>query len=262
MNNAPIGIFDSGLGGLSVAREIRDLLPMEDILYFADTAYCPYGGRPAEQIRSRSLLVTERLLAGGAKATVVACNSASAAALESLREAVEVPVVGLEPALKPAVRISPSGRIGIMATIATLGADRYDRLVENYGNGVRIFAQACPGLVEHVERGETSGSAVEESLLDLLAPLKQAGVDTIVLGCTHYPFLRDAISRLMGPEVKVIDSGAAVARQVDRVLKASAALASDGRGRFKLLTTGDAPTVSTIASRLWGEDLEVERVDL
>lgn len=262
MSNAPIGIFDSGLGGLSVAREVRNLLPAEDILYLADTAFCPYGGRPAEQICARSLLVTERLLAGGAKATVVACNSASAAALEPLREAVDTPVIGLEPALKPAARTSPTGRVGIMATEATLRAERFDRLVENHGKGVQIFAQACPGLVEHVERGETTGPALEATLTGLLEPLRQARVDTIVLGCTHYPFLRDAITRLMGPEVRVMDSGAAVARQVERVLAASSALRHEGQGRFKLLTTGDAATVSPIAERLWGEELEVEQIDL
>ncbi len=262
MSEAPIGMFDSGLGGLSVAREIRKLLPAEDILYLADTAYCPYGGRPAEQIRARSLLVTRRLLAGGAKAAVVACNSASAAALESLRETIDTPVVGLEPALKPAARLSPTGRIGVMATEATLSAARFDRLVENYGNGVSIVAKACPGLVDHVERGETDGPAVEKTLNDLLAPLKDAQVDTVVLGCTHYPFLRAAISRLMGPGVKVIDSGAAVARQVERVLTASGTLSAGGRGGFKLLTTGDAATVSEIASRLWDEEMEVEQVDL
>ncbi|HET7273898.1 MAG TPA: glutamate racemase [Longimicrobiaceae bacterium] len=262
MTGQPIGVFDSGVGGLSVAREIRALLPAEDILYFADTAYCPYGGRPVDEIRERSLLVVNRLVGEGAKVVVVACNTASAAALETLRAVIDVPVIGMEPALKPAVTKSLRGRVGVMATPATLRAERFDRLVEHYGNGAEIFPLPCPGLVEHVELGEVDGDGVEETLKELLGPIMRAEVDTVVLGCTHYPFLRAAISRIMGPGVSIVDSGAAVARQVQRVLAVNGTVSVSGDGIFRLLTSGNAEAVGKVASRLWTEPLTAETVDL
>lgn len=258
--DAPVGVFDSGLGGLSVAREIRAQLPAEPLLYFADTAYCPYGGRPLEQIRSRSLVAGRELVSRGAKAIVVACNTASGAALEALREHLTVPVVGLEPAVKPAVASTGTGAVGVLATEATLRTERFRRLTREHAQGVRVHAIGCPGLVELVEAGETEGAAVEAVLRELLAPLRDAQVDAVVLGCTHYPFLRDAIRRELGPGVQVLDSGAAVARQLERVLREQRGLREGDGGTMRLLTTGEPAQVRPVAERLWGAPMVVERV--
>jgi glutamate racemase len=259
---ASVGIFDSGVGGLSVAREIRRRLPAESLLYLADSAYCPYGGRPLDEIRERTMRVGTFLIESGAKALVVACNSASGAALEALRASTSVPVIGMEPAVKPAARATRSGRVGVMATAATLQAERFDRLMANHAQGVQVFSQACPGLVELVERGITGGDEARAILEPLLDPLRTAGVDTLVLGCTHYPFLREAVAEILGPDVQLLDTGAAVARQTRRVLDAVGRLRSDGDGRVRMFTTGDAATAAEVMGRLWGEPVEVERVDL
>jgi glutamate racemase len=258
----PIGIFDSGVGGLSVAREIRRLLPAESLLYLSDSAYCPYGGRPLPEIRDRTLKVGRFLLNKGAKVLVVACNSASGAALEALREDTPVPVIGMEPAVKPAALTTRNGRVGVMATAATLQADRFDRLMENHARNVQVFSQACPGLVELVEQGVTAGDEVRRVLAPLTRPLRDAGVDTVVLGCTHYPFLRDAIGELLGPEVELIDSGEAVARQTRRVLEAEGALREGGEGSIQIFTTGDHAAVTAAVARLWGGAPPVEFVEL
>lgn len=260
---APVGIFDSGVGGLSVAREIRRHLPAESLIYLADTAYCPYGGRPLEEIRARSLLVGHYLVRQGAKALVVACNSASGAALEALRTELDVPVVGMEPAVKPAARATRCGRVGVMATEATLQAGRFDRLMERFTEGVEVVGQPCPGLVELVEAGDVEGETARARLKELLQPLREAGVDTVVLGCTHYPFLRGVIGELMGPEVTLIDTGAAVARQTGRVLRKEGTEApGGGEPSFRILTTGDAEVVGASVARLLHEAVPVEHVEL
>jgi glutamate racemase len=260
VSDAPIGVFDSGVGGLSVAGEIRRRLPAERILYFADTAFCPYGGRPLGEIRERSIDVVGELVSRGAKLVVVACNTASGAALEALREFFPIPIVGLEPAVKPATQRSRNRRVGVLATEATLRTERFHRLVRTYGVEAEVVPKACPELVDLVEAGETEGDDVEQYLAQTLAPLIQAGVDTVVLGCTHYPFLRGAIGRVMGPDVEILDSGEAVARQVERVLRDSGGLRSGGAGDIVLLTTGDPASVGVIARRLWGSDLPVQSV--
>jgi len=262
MTTSSVGVFDSGVGGLSVALEIRRLLPAEHILYFADTAYCPYGGRPLEQIRERSLIIAGELLNRGAKVIVVACNSASGAALEALRENFTLPIVGMEPAVKPAVAATRSGRVGVLATEATLQAERFDRLTSTFASGVELFPQPCPGLVDLVEAGHTSGPLVRNALEPLLAPLKQSGVDTVVLGCTHYPFLGDAVREVMGEGVVVVDSGEAVARQVQRVLSELIMLEATGEGGLSLLTTGDATEVGIVAERLWGSPIPTQAIDI
>jgi glutamate racemase len=262
MSGAPVGIFDSGVGGLSVAKEIRALLPGEDLLYLADTAYCPYGGRPMDEIRARSVAAVAALVESGVKAVVVACNTASGAALELLREEFSIPILGLEPAVKPAAQNSPTGRIGVMATAGTLASGRFKRLVDNYAQGVDVHAVACPGLVELVEAGETDGGPAIEVLSRLLAPLREAEVDTVVLGCTHYPFLRDAVARVMGPDVRLLDSGRAVANHLKRVLGERDSLADGGRGDFRLLTTGNPASVAVVVRRLWGDDVPVEYLPL
>ena len=260
-SDAPLGIFDSGLGGLSVAREIRNELPAEQLLYVADTAYCPYGDRPPELIRERTLAIGRFLADRGAKLLVVACNSASGAALEALRATLTIPIVGMEPALKPAALASRTRRVGVLATAATLAAERFDRLMHAHAADVELVTQPCPGLVELVEQGETGGEAVGAALAPVLAPLRRAEVDIVVLGCTHYPFLRDAIREELGPGVQVIDSGAAVARQTGRILR-ERGLEAAGQGGIHIFTTGDPTAVRSPACRLWQEDVAVEGIDI
>ena len=262
MNAKPVGIFDSGVGGLSVAREIRATLPAEPLVYLADTAYCPYGGRPVEEIQSRSVAAVAELISQGCKAVVVACNTASGAALELLRSEFSIPIVGLEPAVKPAAEATRNGRIGVMATSGTLRSERFNRLVSNYARDVRVIPVACTGLVELVEAGETQGELAIGSLTELLAPLKEAQVDTVVLGCTHYPFLRAAVGEVMGPHVQLLDSGRAVARQLERVLREAEAFAPHRPADIRMLTTGDPAGVAEVVGRLWGVALRVEWVTL
>jgi len=254
---SPIGVFDSGLGGLSVAREVRRRLPHESILYLADSAYCPYGGRSIEEIQERSLAVTQALVERGAKLVVVACNTASGAAIETLRESFAIPIVGLEPAVKPAALSSVAGRIAVLATPATLKTARFNRLVDNHGAGVEVIKVECPGFVELVEMGEVNGNGALDAVARVLEPVRIAAADRVVLGCTHYPFLRGAIQEVLGSGVQILDSGTAVAKQVERVLRRRGILAEEGVGGFQVLTTGDPATVYPIAERLWGEPLEV-----
>lgn len=262
MNAKPVGIFDSGIGGLSVAREIRATLPAEPLLYLADTAYCPYGGRPMEQIQGRSVAAVAELISQGCKAVVVACNTASGAALEQLRSAFSIPIVGLEPAVKPAAEATRNGRIGVMATEGTLRSERFSRLVSTYAQGVEVVPVACTGLVELVEAGQTEGELATGTLETLLAPMREAEVDTVVLGCTHYPFLRAAVAHVMGPDVQLLDSGRAVAKQVERVLRESDAFAPHRPADIRMLTTGDPTGVAEVVGRLWGVALRVEWVTL
>lgn len=254
----PVGIYDSGIGGLSVAREIRRQLPGEDLLYVADTAWCPYGDRPLEEVRGRALAVGRYIQEKGARLLVVACNTASGAALEQLREALAVPVVGLEPAVKTGVALTKNGRVGVMATSGTLRSARFARLVQAHANGATVIPQACPGLADIIEDGHLEGPLLDERLALLTRPLRDAGVDTVVLGCTHYPFVRDAIARALGEGVVLVDSAPAIARRTASLLEEKAA----GAGSFALLTTGDASRVAPVVARLWGEAVAVAPVEI
>jgi len=259
---APIGIFDSGIGGLSVAREIRMLLPRERLLYVADSAYVPYGDRGDDEVRARTLGGGRYLESRGAKILVVACNTASGAALELLRERLSIPVVGLEPAVKPGVAASRNGRIGVMATAGTLRSERYARLVAAYGNGAQVIAQPCIGLADAIEEGHLDDEVLHALIPGYVEPLKAAGVDTVVLGCTHYPFVREQIAAALGPEVRIVESGPAIARRTERVLADLRALEAAGEGSLRILTTGDPAEVGTVAARILGEPIPVERLEL
>lgn len=248
----PTGIFDSGVGGLSVLREIKELLPRQDLLYYADSAYCPYGVRNPAEIRARSLAIARFLVEQGAGLIVAACNTASIAALECLREQISTPVVGMEPAVKPAAAATRNGRIGVLATAVTLAGARYNHLKEKYAAGIEVVSAPCPGLVEMVEAGSTFGPDVDKLLTPCLARLLDRGVDTVVLGSTHYHFLRDAVQRLAGPNVLVIDTAAAVARRTREVLGARA----DGeQGRIRFFTSGRAAVVQPVMRRLLNDPL-------
>jgi len=256
----PIGIFDSGVGGLSVAREIRRTLPAEDLLYVADTAYCPYGDRPLEEVRTRALAVGRYLERAGAKLVVAACNTASGAALEQLRQALAVPVVGLEPAVKTGAAVTRNRKLGVMATAGTLASARFARLVRDHAHGVEVVPQPCPGLADLVEEGHFDGERLQAWLEQLTQPLKRAGVDTVVLGCTHYAFVSEPIARVLGPAVQLVDSAPAIARRTEHLLRGDAGRRTNGSGTFTVLTTGDPRAVALVVARLWGAAVPVDTV--
>ena len=251
---ATIGIFDSGSGGLSVLKEIRKVLPSGHFIYYADNAHCPYGEKSQDYIRDRARAVTRLLLDKGAELIVVACNTATGAAIAALREEFDVPFVGMEPAVKPAALGTRSGVIGVLATAGTLKASKYLNTKGLYQDNVRIEEHVGEGFVQLVERGELDGPEAERTVRASLQPLLDAGADIIVLGCTHYPFLRPVIERIAGPNVRIIDPAPAVARQVLRVLEsrsADADPASPGNppeGTLELLSSGDPATLHALAS--------------
>ncbi|HZY44130.1 MAG TPA: glutamate racemase, partial [Anaerolineae bacterium] len=215
----PIGIFDSGVGGLSVWREITEQLPHEDTIYFGDQIHIPYGSRSMEQIRSFSDAMTRFLLDRGCKIIVVACNTASAAALTHLRSTFpEISFVGMEPAVKPAAETTRTGVVGVLATPATFQGALFASVVERFAGDVKLVKETCPGLVQQVEAGELNTPKTRKMLTGFLKPILDTNADTIVLACTHYPFVIDAI-RSIAPGINVIDPAPAIARQTDRVLK-------------------------------------------
>lgn len=258
----PLGVFDSGLGGLSVLREIRQMLPGEDVLYYADNAYCPYGLRDRREIQERTVLISQLLLDRGAKAIVLACNTASAMAIDHVRQAFPgIAFVGLEPAVKPAAILTRTGKVGVLATPRTVAGERLRWLIETHANGIEVRTVAATGLVELVEAGVLSGAKVSAALRPLLNPMLEAGVDVVVLGCTHYPFLRGEIERHVGSDVAVIDSGVAIARRTLAVLGQLALDRQDGEpGWLRLMTSDDAARVGPIARMLMTEDAPMESV--
>jgi glutamate racemase len=257
-SHQPIGVFDSGVGGLSVLREIRRELPDEDLLYVADSGYAPYGDQSTEAIERRAVAITEILLARGAKAIVVACNTATGAAARVLRIRYPVPVIAMEPAVKPAIQRTRSGVVGVLATRQTLASHNFKQLLARLGEGPEILLQACPGLVERVEAGDLDGEDTRALLAAYVEPLLAQGADTLVLGCTHYPHLGGLIGELAGPETAVLDSGAAVARQVRRRLAEAGLLAPPGRnGSERFCTSGQPTKVRPVMERLWGASLDL-----
>lgn len=257
MNTQPIAVFDSGLGGLTVLRALRGRLPQEDFFYFADTRFLPYGDRPEIFLKQRGVLIAEALAKRGAKALVIACNTATAAAAEAIRAAIDLPIVALEPGVKPAVGQTRCGVIGVLATTRTLASERFQRLVGNHAAHLKVIPVACPGLAEAIE-SEGPESAVVAGLLDaFVAPLAAAEADVVVLGCTHYPWVAEAIARRMPPGVRLLDTGEPVARQLERLLSASHLLGG-GHGRLAVATSGAPATVNATVNRLWGESLPVE----
>jgi glutamate racemase len=218
----PVGIFDSGIGGLTVLRAIHQLMPEEPLLYLADQAHVPYGPRPMLEVRQFSEEITRYLLEQGCRLIVVACNAASAAALKYLRHTFpETPFVGMEPAVKPAAEHTRSGVVGVLATPATFQGELYASVVERFGKDVKLLQHTCPGLVTQIENGGLDTKETYQILEDALRPMLEQGIDTVVLGCTHYPFVIPLIQRITGPAVRVIDPAPAVARQVQRLLIAS-----------------------------------------
>lgn len=255
-----IGLFDSGLGGLSVLRAVRARLPGYDTLYLADSAYCPYGPRPVDEVRERALSCGRWLVAQGAGAVVVACNTATSAAVELLRAELPVPVVGMEPGIKPAIASTRSGRVAVLATSGTLSGSRFNQLVERFASGVEVRTVPCPTLVTLVEAGDLRSEHARAHVHDYIDPLLDAGVDTLVLGCTHFPFLTPLIAAAAGAGVTIIDTGPAVAAQTARM--AVAAGLSPGSGVLRCATTGDPEEVAGALARVWGEVLPLEYANL
>lgn len=270
-STAAIGVFDSGVGGLSVLRAIRQLLPHEQLLYVADSAHAPYGERHPEYIERRSMIIAQFLRLQPVKAIVVACNTASVMAIESLRKDLDIPIVGIEPAIKPAAKLTSSGVVGVMATSRTVQSDNVKRLCELYARDTKIILQPCPGLVEQIERADLDGPKTIALLDEYLEPMLDAGADTIVLGCTHYPFVERVIQQRVGGSVSIIEPGAAVARQLRRRLEArslliesSSASVEDGHAPESLETFFSTASMGTSAkaiSALWGKPVAVRYLE-
>ena len=258
----PVGIFDSGVGGLSVWREIARALPLESTIYVADQAHLPYGPRPAGEVRGFAEAITADLLRRGCKAIVVACNTASAAALKHLRERhPDIAFVGMEPAVKPAALHSKSRVAGVMATPGTLQGRMFALAAQRFAADLTLVNQPCPGLVERIEAGDLDGPPAEALLRELLQPMLDAGADTIVLACTHYPFVQPLIRRIAGDGVQIIDPAPAVARQLARLLDERGLRAPDGAApRHAFLTSGDPAALRRALKRLVGVDAEPGRL--
>ena len=254
----PIGVFDSGVGGLTILRAVREALPCEDLIYVADAAYVPYGEKTPEQIRERALTIAGFLLDQGAKAIVVACNTATAAAVDTVRERWSIPFIGVEPAVKPAVAATRSRVVGVLATPATLASTRYRSLVERFAGDARIVSQPCSGLAEHIERGGVDGKHTERMLRGFVEPLLAAGADAIVLGCTHYPLVAHIVQRIAGPGVLVIENGTAVARELARQLDLRNAARSVGEGAESFWATGPQPQIQAVLAQLWSPGVQLQ----
>jgi len=258
----PIGVFDSGVGGLSVLRAMRQLMPEEPIIYFADQRHVPYGPRPMGQVSDFSNAITRFLLDLNSKLIVVACNTASAAALHSLREHFpDVSFVGMEPAVKPAAEHTQSGLVGVLATPATFQGALYASVLERFANGVQVLQHTCPGLVGQIEKGDLDGAETRAILVDALRPMLDRGIDTVVLGCTHYPFVIPLIEQIVGNQVRVIDPAPAVAKQAKRLLEADGVNAKAGETYpVQFYTSGDTKAFKTMIPKLLGESGPVEQV--
>lgn len=240
-----IGVFDSGVGGLSVLRLLRQHLPHATLLYVADSGHSPYGEKSEAFITARSLSIANFLLAQGAELLVVACNTATATSVHALRARhPHLPIVGIEPGVKPAVATSRSRKVGVLATPGTLASERFAELIEQHAGDAQVLAQPCPGLAKAIEGGQLDTPALRELIDGFCAPLRSAGVDTVVLGCTHYPFVAPLISAAMGPGVSLIDTSDAVARQTTRLARRTLSCAEKceddaHEGRTRLWTSGD-----------------------
>jgi len=260
VNEAPIGIFDSGVGGLSVLREVRGALPRESIDYVADSANAPWGDKPREFVRDRGLKIARFLLEQGVKAIVIGSNTGTAGSAEALRGALTIPVVGIEPGIKPAVAATKTGIVRAIVPAAVSESDRMASLLDRFGTDVRVIIQPVPGLVEHIEDADLDGPELRRMVEAYVRPMLDAGADTIVLGSTHYVFLKPVLAELAGPNVSLIETGAAVARQLARVLEERDLLAASPSGSERFWTSGDVAASTRVISALLGRKVRVERL--
>jgi glutamate racemase len=258
----PIGVFDSGVGGLSVLREIRNQFPDEDLIYIADQVHVPYGSRSRGQVLGFSRGIVRFLLGENVKLIVVACNTASAVALTELRESYpDLPFVGMEPAVKPAAEETSTGVVGILATPATFQGDLYASTVERFARGVKVLQHTCPGLVEQIEIGEIDHARTKEILKEALYPMLKQNIDKVVMGCTHYAFVIPIIKDIVGDMVKVIDPAPAVARQTGRLLETYQLQTDSEHGSLEFLTTGDPQKLSKNIQDLIVINSQVEKLE-
>ena len=258
LSSRPIGVMDSGVGGISVLKHIHALLPHEDLIYFADSKYAPYGNKTAEEITARCMEIADFLLQKDVKALVVACNTATAAAIDAMREKYSLPIIGMEPAVKPAAEASKNGVIGVLATVGTLKSAQFAALLESYGRNVKVVTQACVGLVECIERGELDTPSTKALIRQYTAPLLADGADTIVLGCTHYPFVKDVIREIVGEKISLIDTGAAVAKQLKSQLQEKGFLSANNQlAKLQFWTNSEMENAKHVIDCLWGEHYEL-----
>ncbi len=268
--SAPIGVFDSGVGGLSVLRHIAALLPAEQLLYFADSAYAPYGDKTEAEVAGRSLAIADFLVARGAKALVVACNTATIAAIRVLREAYpQLPIVGVEPGLKPGAAASRNGKVAVMATDRALAGEKFQLLHQQLSqtSAAQFLLRGCTGLADQIEFGQLDSSETTAMLRGFILPLLEQGADTLVLGCTHYPLVRPAIEAILAEanasHVILVDTGDAVARQLQRLLGAANLLApAASTGHIHAFTTASAPRLAASFQTLLGLDIVADEVAL
>ncbi|MDM4767415.1 glutamate racemase [Pelomonas sp. SE-A7] len=254
-----IGVFDSGVGGLTVLRELHRQLPDVPLHYIADAAYAPYGERSPAFLAERSTRLTQRLLDQGARLIVIACNTATAHAIQALRERWPgLPIVGTEPGIKPAVAASSNGRVGVLATPATIASQRYRTLVHRHAGSAEVFSQPCPGLADLIERGNLQSPELAELIEQQCAPLREAGVDTVLMGCTHYPFVQTELQQALGPQVRLLNIETAVAQQARRLWEALSI--APAQGGLQLATTGDAATLTRFANQMLGWQVQAEAV--
>ena len=248
---SPNGIIDSGVGGVSVLLEIQRALPAEDLIYVADSAYAPYGDKPVDEIQERAFRIVESLLQQQVKAIVVACNTATGVAVEALRARWPLPFVAIEPAVKPAAATTKTGVVGVLATRQTIASPRFARLAETWANGAKILAQPCPGLVEQIEQGQLDSPKTRELVTSYVRPLVEQGADTLVLGCTHYPFVEPLIAAVAGTGVTIVNPAAAVARELRRRLAESGLLAPPAHtGTTRFRTSGSPAHLVTMLATL------------
>ncbi len=255
----PIGVFDSSVGGLTVARAITDQLPNESILYVGDGARFPYGPRPVEEIRGFAMQIAAWLVERDVKMLVIACNSVEVSAIGDIAAAHELPVIGVvNPGARAAVAASRNGVVGVIGTEATIATGAYQRAL---GASVTLHAVACPAFVEHVERGDTTSDGLREAARGYLAPLKEADIDTLILGCTHYPLLAGLLQMEMGPDVVLVSSAEETAKDVYAALSRNEALCEDpAPPEHVFLTTGEASSFRQVAERFWGHEMSVDTV--
>jgi len=252
----PIGVFDSGIGGLTVAAELHKQLPGEDIIYLGDTARVPYGTKSVQTVNRYALECALFLLNRGVKLIVAACNTASAVALPRLREVLRVPLIGVvEPGVDAALRMSKTGKIGVIGTPSTIRSGAYQFLLNELAPEVKVFARACPLLVPLAEEGRLDGPVVDLVLEEYLRPFKRRGVDTIILGCTHYPLFKPAISKVMGAAVTLVDSARTAAEEVNEALLREGLLRTHGRGRIKCCVTDIPRQFNRLGRLFFGEGL-------
>jgi len=255
-----IGVFDSGVGGLSVLAHIRQRLPYETLVYVADSKYMPYGCKPEQVIQQRCMEIANFFDSRQCKAIVVACNTATAAAVSQMRATYSFPVIGMEPAVKPAVQHSKSRVIGVLATRGTLGSEKFNRLASRFSQQAKVIVQPCPGLVERIEAGDLASEKTRVMLASFLSPLMHQGMDTLVLGCTHYPFIMPLIRDMIGEDIAVMDSGDAIARELEKQLRHRGLLSEQQGVPTAFWSSSETSASAAMMSRLWGDAIMVNRL--